>query len=284
MSRLRNVKRHRRSLGEIRDIMNSMKSLAYMETRKLGSLADAQHVITGQIATAARDFLAFHPALLPQARGATRVLVVIGTERGFCGDFNQGLARHLLEGAGGLATADAILLIVGHKLQSALEHEQPRAARTVFIDGADVAEEAATVINRVVAELGALLQAHDPVDVTAVYRGDGGEVVHHELLPPRFETDSGGEPPCSHPPLLNLPADELLVELTDHYLFAILNEILYRSLLTENQHRVAHLTAAVKHLDEKTARLTHLANALHQEEIVEEIEVILLGEGGTREA
>ncbi len=62
----------------------------------------------------------------------------------------------------------------------------------------------------------------------------------------------------------------------DHYLFAALHEILYASLNAENHQRVAHLEGAVKHLDDESAELARQCNALRQEEIIEEIEVILL--------
>ena len=46
--------------------------------------------------------------------------------------------------------------------------------------------------------------------------------------------------------------------------------------MAENERRVQHLNAAVDHLDEKSLDLQRRANALRQEEIIEEIEVILL--------
>jgi F-type H+-transporting ATPase subunit gamma len=46
--------------------------------------------------------------------------------------------------------------------------------------------------------------------------------------------------------------------------------------MAENLRRVRHLEGAVRHLDDKSATLQHQSNALRQEEIIEEIEVILL--------
>ena len=76
--------------------------------------------------------------------------------------------------------------------------------------------------------------------------------------------------------MLNLPPATCLAELIDHYLFAALHEIVYVSLMAENIQRVRHLEGAVRHLDDKSATLQHQSNALRQEEIIEEIEVILL--------
>ena len=45
MTRRRDIEQHRRSLDEIRDIMNSMKNLSFMETRKISGFLDVQHSV-----------------------------------------------------------------------------------------------------------------------------------------------------------------------------------------------------------------------------------------------
>jgi F-type H+-transporting ATPase subunit gamma len=75
---------------------------------------------------------------------------------------------------------------------------------------------------------------------------------------------------------LHLPAQEFLIELTDHYLLAALHQMLYTSLTVENHRRVMHLEGAVKHMDEESSELVQQCRTLRQEEIIEEIEVILL--------
>ena len=95
------------------------------------------------------------------------------------------------------------------------------------------------------------------------------------LLPPF--ADLAQRRPCfSSPPLLNLSPPDFLLELTDHYLFTRLLQILYLSLTVENQQRMQHLENAVRHLDDSSEELKRKINGLRQEEIIEEIEVILL--------
>ena len=79
MSHLRDIELHSRSLKDIRDIMNSMKSLAYMEARKLSHIVEAQHAVTEQIHAAASDFVQFNPAPPPAAPSALRVQILFGT-------------------------------------------------------------------------------------------------------------------------------------------------------------------------------------------------------------
>jgi F-type H+-transporting ATPase subunit gamma len=76
-----------------------------------------------------------------------------------------------------------------------------------------------------------------------------------------------------------LPAEEFLAGLIGHYLYAALNEVLYSSLMAENRQRHAHMDSALNKLDEDRAHLRLVYNALRQEDITEEIEVILLSAG-----
>jgi F-type H+-transporting ATPase subunit gamma len=54
--------------------------------------------------------------------------------------------------------------------------------------------------------------------------------------------------------------------------------LLYEALAAENRQRLAHMERALDRLDETVARLALKRNALRQEKIVEEIEVILSSE------
>ena len=275
MTRLHDLERHRHSLAEIREIMSSMKTLAYMETRKLGRYLESQRAVVDSIEEAAADLLRHCPEIRPDAAGPQeagqqRVYLLVGTERGFCGDFNHALPQRLQSLLQGQPPDHVPLVAVGHKLHVLLEGDARVASR---LDGASVAEEVPAVLNAVVAELARLQESRGLPALRCLYSGaDGIEL--QDLLPPFG--DLARAPSSAHPPLLHLPPPDILLELTEHYLFAVLHGILYTSLMAENQHRIAHLTGAVKHLDDQAADLTRRCNALRQEEIVEEIEVILL--------
>lgn len=275
MSRLRKVERRRSSLVEIRNIMNSVKSLAYIETRKLGRVVEAQRRVIEQVERVAADFLSFHPRTLPEAEPATKVVIVVGSERGFCGDFNQRLLAELGADAALHGSGNLIVLAVGRKLHSILEEGAPIADQITLIDGAGIVEEVAFVLDQAVSELDALQKRFGALNVSSLYHGDKGDIRKKEVLP-SFRQFKNAAQQYPYPPLLNLPPDELFVELGDQYLLASLYEILHTSLMQENLRRVTHLADAVAHLDDKSARLAHEGNALRQEEITEEIEVILL--------
>ncbi|MEZ5530107.1 MAG: FoF1 ATP synthase subunit gamma [Porticoccaceae bacterium] len=273
MSRRRSLEQHRHSLAEIREIMHSMKTLAYMETRKLARFLEAQQQVVRSIETAATDLLDFYPEILPQSIDSNPVYLLIGSERGFCGDYNHVLLNRLNELTGEVQR-EARVIAVGHKLCTLMD-EDPRVIRA--LDGAGIAEEVIPLLNNLVKELSQLQQSQETLSLICLYHNSPEQVGVQFLLPP-FQSLSAREEPSSSQlaPLLHMEPQEFLLQLTQHYLLASLHEVLYTSLMAENHHRVAHLEGAVKHLDDESDELARACNGLRQEEITEEIEVILL--------
>jgi len=232
VSRRQNLEHHRRSLGEIREIMNSMKNLAYMESRKMGRYLDAQRSVVRSIEAVAADFISFNAGVLPAAQASSAVVLVLGSERGFCGNFNHTLLRQL-QALTDRLSSQAELIPVGRKLYTLLEGDGRVAAP---LEGASVLEEIAGVISALVGELRALQQQRGLLTVIALYHGGEQLPVERQILPP-FEHLRQATVQFSCPPLLNLSPREFLLELTDHYLFAALYEILYASFMAENYQR-----------------------------------------------
>lgn len=271
MTQRREFDLHRRKLGEIRDIMHSMKTLAYLETHKLARFIDTQHRLVTDIEEIASDFLCFNPQVLPDLEPTTDIVVLLGSERGFCGDFNEVLLKHLQLTLTYHAKHSTTLVAVGQKLQPLLETPP---YPTVFIDGANATEEIGNILGNLVKTLAS--HQKPPLSLYVLHHGgpDNG-VVSQRLLPP-FQHINREAVNFSNPPYMNLSPQAFLLELTDQYLFAALHRALIVSLMAENQSRIQHLGNAERHLDGKMSELTRKSNALRQEEIIEEIEVILL--------
>ena len=252
--------------------MSSMKTLAYMETRKLVRFAEAQRAVVESMEEVAGELLSFHPEILPEVAVSATVFLVIGSERGFCGDFNRILLQHLESAMDTLKSPTTKVIAVGTKLHQLLDDLPLPLIR---LEGPGVVEEATDVLNRVVEQLLAVQSDQGPVSLYGLYHAGENGVVAQRLLPP-FQHLQHQPQRFPHPPVMNLTPSALLVELTDQYLFAALNQMLYASLTEENHQRVAHLDEAVRHLDEESEELRRQSNALRQEEITEEIEIILL--------
>jgi len=269
MSRRRDLQWRRRQLDDMAGILDSMKALAFMETRKVAHRQQALERVTSNLAQAALLFLSHHPAYRETEVGAqSRVCVVIGSERGFCGDFNQRLVPLIPEDTD-------LLILVGHKLQRGIEGTRPFQA----VAGASISDEISDVFSAIVARIQEQSSAAGWQAIDVLYQSEASSKPRLQQLLPPFqhlaeqipETGSRG-----FEPLLYLAPARFFSELTDHYVFALLNQALYSSLLAENTRRVQHLDAAVNHLRDKTELLGQTCNSLRQEEITEEIEVILL--------
>ena len=272
----RELEHRRDQYRDIREIMNAMKNLALMETHKLAHYTHNQSELVKGIETVACDFLHFHPYPPDIPSTAHTAWLVFGSERGFCGDFNEKLVTEL---SSTQRNHDAgATIAVGRKLGAALERETIPVAR---IDGATVTDEIGAVLTRVVAAIDDLHARHGALRLTALFFDERGNFQNRELLPP-FVNLIADRPPSGTPPELTLATDRFFAELVDHYLFACLYEIAYRSFMAENRDRIQHMEAALQHLDRNVTDLGRRCHALRQEEITEEIEVILLtAEGPT---
>jgi len=272
MTRLREVIHHLETLADIREIMNAMKNLAIIESRKLEKVLESQRVIVENIENIAADFTDHHPFDV-QIDEHVQLSVLIGAERGFSGSFNHQLQQHyrkLLQAAPDKVT---LTIAIGRKFATSFDSPSPQ---TVFMDGASAQEEIAHVLNQLVTQIETIRNRYGTIPVTVVRHDQLTRgVVTQTLLPP-FQEHRAEHTPAQFPPHLYLSPQQFLSDLIQQYLFAHLYSALSASLLAENEFRVAHLQGAIRHLDERSVELGRQRRSLRQEEIIEEIEVILL--------
>lgn len=267
MSRSRYLQLHVKQLKEIRNIINAMKNMAFTEIHRLEQFIDKQNLAVRNIEAVAGDFFSFYP--FPETLNDTRLHVglLIGAERGFCGDFNRSLQMQIEPEDYGY------MIIVGRKLNNLIARLTVPAVR---IDGPSIAEEVPAVLNRLIEAINLLQQKYRSFALTVFHHDNESRSIRQRRLFPPFQQFAVSEPAFSHPPLINLQPEVFFAELIDHYLFAVLHQMFYSSLLAENHRRLQHMEGAVQHLDEQSELLKHKANVFRQEEITEEIEVILL--------
>ena len=272
MSRRRELSQRLAALTDIAGIMSAMKSLALMETRILRDFLASQSRMVAGIEVAAADFLAWHGEFAPTPERQRELCVLIGSEQSFCGDFNEVIVERIQTICGGEDALDR-WIPVGTRLCAKLG-DHPRTARS--LPGATVADEVPAILLRLTKEINHLLAMPEMAGhgLSTLYHCDAtGDIRLRRLLPLRDLP-----PPVQHPypAELNLPPAEFLAGLTRHYLYAVLNEVLYSSLMAENKQRQSHMDRALQRLEEKTQQLQLAYNARRQEEITEEIEIILL--------
>lgn len=269
MSRRAELQEHMGRLEEISDIMAAMKTMALIETRKFARFMAHQLALVDTIEAIAAEFLAFHPDFRGQpteADGGRHLLIAIGSERGFCGDFNEAVALALAD----LPEPKPRLLAVGRRLAGKLENH-PRLID--WLAGPNVAEEVRPVLDGLMDRLHAL-QAVPPgwTRLSVLAHGAEGGIALHTVLP----MTPPAAPPLAYPPRLNLDPQGFFSGLTGHYLIAKLPCLFYGSLMAENRRRLEHMERALARIQGRIEDLGRVRNALRQEEITEEIELILL--------
>ncbi|MCB1948205.1 FoF1 ATP synthase subunit gamma [Nitrosomonas sp.] len=272
MSKRLEIKTHFETLGEIKGILSAMKNLALLEIRKLDVFLSTQQRVMASIESVSQDFLSFHGHLQSLPTDLQQLWIIIGSERGFCGDFNKVLYEFVQ--AHENQNDKTLLVVIGNQL---LAKFSDNARVVADINSHSVSEEIQVTLLHLAEILNRLQQQFKRNKIgriSAVYHdAHKKNVVLQQLLP--LETPQEA-PESAYPPMLNLKPSQFLAQLTDHYLYAALHEIFYSSLMVENHMRLKHMENAIHRLEKNEEQLQLQYNRVRQEEIIEEIEVILL--------
>jgi F0F1-type ATP synthase, gamma subunit len=273
MSHRRKISKRLEALSDIAGIMSAMKGLALMEIRILKDFLICQQQMVTSIEHTATEFFTAYPELICTTQTKQNICIIVGSEQGFCGDFNETLLTEM----GKLfptQAASTSLIIVGRRLAGRM-NDDPSAKLTM--PGAVVADEIPTVLLHLTQQLSQLVSQERVADCgfSVLYHCDAANTIRwRHLLPLRnaasITSNSG------YSPDLTIPPNEFLIKLMDHYLYAVLNEVLYSSLMAENNQRQEHMDRALQRLDEDQTKLQLTYNIQRQEDITEEIETILL--------
>ncbi len=264
------LKSHINTLRNIKSIITAMKNLSLIEIGKVGKFSLAQKKVVQSIENTAADFFHFHPQLANKLQQTYPVTyIVIGSERGFCGDFNKLLFECLMGYLNKQQPVAATIITIGRKLAAKLEDNLPIAKR---LDGPNTAEE----IHAVILSLVRSLATTYPNSWIIIYNEESENGIQAKTFRLFERIEAEKELYFSSPPLLNLNPENFLTELLDQYLFAILYQIFYKSFMAENHARLQHMEGALQWLDKMDNQLKLQINMLRQEAITESIEEIML--------
>ncbi len=268
VTRRRDVEGELSALSDIRGILDAMRTLALMETRKIERFLDAHRRALETAADALAELGTFY-APPPSSLARIPVLVLLGSERGLCGDFNETILQ-ALEKRRPASGEQPLLVAIGSRLSSRLAD-----AAMLARPGPSIAEDVDAIIPRLSRDLeGVLRQRRAALELEVLFhtpRDGNVQTMKLEPFPPKSARRTAG-----NRPQINLPPQRLLVDLSERYLILRLQGLLYGSLLAENEQRLRHMDGALRKLDEDRTSLRSRRNRLRQEEITEEIEIIML--------
>ena len=257
MSRYRELTEHLKGLEDIRAILAGMRTLAAVELQRVTRLQEAGARLRQGLEVAVAAHFAGRPS--PPAPPEAGLCVLLGSEKGLCGDFNE---RLLAEAAHHARPR----VLVGSRLAAAAVQMPAVAARC---PGALAADDVGPVLTGLAQTLAGLDAAGGRLDVLC-HDPQQHRVRRVAVLPPPT-----GATTSEARPRLQLPAPQFEAALLEQYLFAVFNGLLLGSLLVENQQRIAHLQAALQRLDERCDGLRQRQRHARQEQIIEEVEVAL---------
>lgn len=276
MAGRRELERQLHALGDIGAILGVMKNLALMETGKLSRTLPAQRMMLESLEATAADFLTFYPQPDPGSAVACEILLLVGSQRGFCGDFNDLIITALQ------ATEDTrqsvqkpLCIVVGDKLAG-------RLAGDDHLAGPHAVEEIGQVIHQVMNSVSTLLARTDgdsTLQLAALHHDpDSGKVILRSLTP---FVRRAWQPLSSavFPPHLNISRAAFFSQLAEQHLLAAITELFHRSLMAESRFRLNHIEGASRRMERRADELKRKRALARQEEIIEEIEAILAGVG-----
>ena len=260
------------TVHQLEAVITAMRGAAAARSREARSRLDGIRAYAAAIGGAIGQALALAPDPDPQppkSRGPQKqVVIVLSSEQGFAGTFNERVfdaaERHL-------KAAASALLVVGDR--GAMVAAERGLVSTWSAPIVTHAEEVPRLASRITDALYARLEQDQVTRVTVVHAVPGPsasvEIVERTLLP--FDFVRFKVTPRSVPPITTLPPEQLVAELAEEYVYAELCEAVMLSFAAENEARMAAMIAARSNVVRKLDELVANFRRLRQEEITGEI-------------
>lgn len=264
------LENHINTLRNMRSIITAMKNLALIEVGKINRCLNGQKQILTNIKQIASDFFNFYPKFLPKIdRGPTTVIILLGSERGFCGDVNDLILNQWRTNLSKQNHTEAKIIAIGSKLIAKAEDENDFFKQ---FSGPSTTEEMSGIILTLMREL----QNTDPSSWVIICNELVENVAKTNLYNPLSQLKMTNEPLYRSPPILNLSPEKFFTDLVDEYLFISLYQVFYNSFLFENLRRAQQMEGALHWIDKSEKNLANSLNLIRQADITESIEEIML--------
>lgn len=274
MSRLAELKARREILLELESIFQAMKNLATIEMNKVARIIPSQLRVSHTITSAMAELEYFYPMSSLQQKGDNEMdpndnilCVLIGSERGFCGSFNDNILNLFEEQK--KRWANLKVGLVGKRLALKWTNESEPEWE---LEGPNSADE----VPRLVHQLSEKLLPYASDRWMIVQNVESSSEVPESFFFPlehRLPINSGA---VLKKPLITLEEHELYAQLLEQYLFSIMHQVFYTSLMQESRARLQHMDGALNRVKRRIKEFSLQLNSQRQEEITEEIEILML--------
>lgn len=277
--------------GDIQSIVRTMKALSSVSIRQYERAEEA-------MADYARTVDLGLMALLRQRREAgqrlpgtdsgtsRKGLIVIGSDRGLCGRYNDTIARFAKARLDG---TDTVLGVIGARVMARLEAEGHRAEFVHSLPGA--VDGISRLVQSVILEIDRWARLHGVGSVSLAHNRREGRVAArpqaHRLLPlPEGYLRDLAETrwPGRSLPCFRMDPERLMSWLVQQRLFVVIYRAMAEALASEHASRLAAMQAAERNIDERQDDLRRIYRVRRQETITRELLDVVSGYEAARSA
>lgn len=280
---LEHLSRQSATLGSIRGIVHTMKTLAAINAHPYEQAAHAIDEYHQTVRKALAAFVRAHGFSRPQpATTRAQLVVVFGSDHGLCGSYNEQLAQQVRAHAQSTNQHEIRIACVGARMANALQNEG-FAIKSYLLPPANVdgiSRLASDLVEHIVdysegrdlADLSVRLAFTEPAEHANT------QCIIRALLPLQPELLT----PVQHWPSRSLPiftmeANKLLAALLRSHLFASLYYASAMAMVTENAARLSLMQQAEQSVDERLLGVNQDIAQARQDEITHELMDIVIG-------
>lgn len=265
MEQLARIEARLESLSELGELVGALRSMAASRVREAQEALDGTRAFRGIVERAITEIAPLASAPEPTGAGGARVLVLVASQNGFVGGFNERLVDEVLS----VRDPNETLIVVGRRGETAL------SGRDIAPDRVFSMTSRAAGVTRLARQIAAQLSDVDTARIVHARHAGGADYAPtiRQVLPLAPDVAV----PVGPPPLHHLPPDRLLAALSSEYLFAEVAHALMDSLASENAARLRTMDAASSNIDDRLDKLHRAEHVARQEEMTSDMIDIVTG-------
>ncbi len=270
--------------GDIQSIVRTMKALSSVSIRQYeraeAAIADyARTVELGLMAILRQRRLEGAPLPVADAGTGREGLIVIGSDRGLCGGYNDRIIRFARSR---MEDEPMLLSVIGARVAARLEADGRRVDGFHSLPGS--VEGISRLARAVIVEIDRWTRLESVGRVQLVHnRREGQNAAKPQalrLLPlsdSHLRTLSAADWPGRSAPLFRMDPDRLMSWLIQQRLFVMIYRALAEALASEHASRLAAMRAAERNIEERRDDLRQLYRLRRQETITRELLDVVSG-------
>jgi F-type H+-transporting ATPase subunit gamma len=274
------------AVEDLQTVVRTMKALSAVSIRQyeqaLDSLTGYQRTVEMGLHVVLRQ-RGREAGMAPAERGARLGAVVLGSDHGLCGRFNEQISRFALAKMNGFQVRreDRVVLAVGARVEAQLEQAGHPAEECFFVPGS--AASITNTVREILLKVDEWRAEHDVGNVLVFYNrrlsGVSAPTMVH-LLPVDLARFSRlqAEPWPSHVlPTFTMDPRALFSALVRQHLFISVFRACAESLASEHASRLASMQGAEKNINERIEELGGEYRRQRQQSITEELLDVVAG-------